>query len=250
MFWQRQKHNVVRLVLIALTFLTACSTTPQVLDAKIFYRRDLPVTVVYETKVSHPETIPTSGSNHFEGSGVLNNATRYTFIISPKGNAKMDLLAITTCHREFSGEKLSPGFFGKNRYKYEYTPVKGVEDTPQCLIRMNVLDANTGKHAWALFDVQDRETLLPAEVTCNGETVQSNGVSLCQSRSGLVQRITFAEEVDFVPSKCPIDAPKGRVLELKMPMGECVFAFKGKDSGRIHRLTTVGYEGLLIRETD
>ena len=103
---------MVRLVLCGvLALLASCSSVPQVLDTNVFYRRDLPVTVVYEVKVSNPETVPTVGGNHFEGSGVLNNASHYTFIISPKGGAKMDLLTITTCHREFSGEKLSSGFF-------------------------------------------------------------------------------------------------------------------------------------------
>jgi len=236
-------------LIVALLFVS-CGTTPQILDTAVFYRRDLPITVVYETTVSNPEAIPLGGGTTFQGNGVLNRASRYTFIVSPKGGAKMDLLTITTCHREFSGEKLTPGFFGKNQYKYEYIPVVGVEDVPQCLIRMNVLDAKSGKHAWALFDVQDDETTLPARVTCNGEVSRSEGVSICQSRKGLLQRLVFDEEVDFVPSNCFIDTPKGRVLELKIPLGECVFAFRGKDSGRLHRLTTVGYEGLLIRETD
>lgn len=245
-------RNVFKIggLITALLFIS-CGTTTQILDTEVFYRRDLPVTVVYGARVETVGVVPLGSHGvGFEGNGVLGRSNRYTFIISPKGGAKMDLLTITTCHREFSGEKLSSGYFGKNQYQYEYTPVVGVEDVPQCLIRMNVLDAKTGKHAWALFDVQDDETTLPAVVTCNGEVNRSEGVSICQSRRGLLQRLVFDEEVSFVPGQCYIDPPKGRVLELKIPLGECVFAFQGKDSGRFHRLTTVGYEGLLIRETE
>ena len=236
------------LILFVSIFAACAPSTPQILETNVFYRRDLPVQVVYDTTVEDPTVLPLAST--FEGGGVLQRAGRYTFVISPKGGAKMDLLTITTCHREFSGEKLSPGFFGKNRFKYEFTPVTGIEDVPQCLIRMNVLDAKSGKHAWALFDIQDDETTLPATVTCDGVVSRSNGVTMCRSRAGLVQRVVFDEEVDFVPSVCHIDAPKGRVLELKMPLKECVFVFMGKTTKRIHRLTTVGHEGILIRETE
>lgn len=228
-------------IAISLSLLVACTSTPQKLETDVFYRRDLPVQVYYDGA---------QNGVWLEGAAVLKPAKRYDFIISPKGGARMDLVTVTTCHREFSGEKLSPGFFGKNQFKYQYTPVTGIEDDPQCLIRMNVLDAKSGKHAWALFDIQDTETSLPATLNCNGEVSKSQGVSICQSRKGLLQRVVFDEEVEYVPSKCYIDAPKGRVLELKTPLGECVFAFMGKLSGRFHRLTTVGYEGLLIRETE
>lgn len=179
----------------------------------------------------------------YEGVTVLPRRGVYELVIKPVG--KMDLLLVTTCHREESFNPKSKGFFKQdNSFKYRYTPQKGIEDIGSCTLRMDAFDKERGQHSWFMADFEGPKEQLKAQVTCNGEKKLYTGVSVCQSKAGLIQRIEFDEEVKYPPDpKCPIDGSF-----YKIPLGECVYVFRGMKSGKIHRHTTIGYQGILVRE--
>ena len=47
--------------------------------------------------------------------------------------------------------------------------------------------------------------------------------------------------------KCPLPKTEGKEFVFPIKKGECVYVFMNS-AGEIHRLTTIGYEGVLIRD--
>ena len=81
----------------------------------------------------------------------------------------------------------------------------------------------------------------------NGQTYISNGVSVCQSKEGLFQKIKFNTPVKTATNAdCNIKG-EGTEFEFKIKKDYCVTLFKELNSGKLHKLTTVGYENILIR---
>ena len=204
-------------------------TTPEVrqeLNPKVYWKRDLKVTI-----------------NDYESNGtlVVPKAENYTIDIDPPG-AK-DLVVMKTCHREHEAEKL--GFWKK----LEFTPMPGIEDTGLCYLEVAVFELREGRHAWALIDFESDTFQLPHRIKCNGSQYNSNGTSVCQSKEGLIQEIIFPEEVVFSDkSKCPpLPISDKKTFRFRMHNRECVYIAKGT-SGRLAKLTLIGYEKLLIRE--
>lgn len=225
--------------LVLVLTITACTSVPQRLDPEQFYRRDLPFCV--------------DNLGCFEGVTVLPKRSSYTFEIEPKGGADIDLLLVTTCHREDSFEKTDTGwwiFKNKKRFKYFYSPVPGIEDTGMCPLRINTYEKEKGRHSWSLIFFEDPKFEMNAAVTCNGKVMTFNGVSACQSKVGLIQRISFGRPVQWgtPPEGCA--APKyvkTGLYELEFKRGECVHVIRDAQD-RFHQFGTVGYEGVLIRE--
>ena len=91
--------------------------------------------------------------------------------------------------------------------------------------------------------------MLPAHVICNGLEYDSKGVTVCQSRSGLIQRIVFKSNVLVSPDEgCPISDIKGLSFDIILKEGKCTYAFMDASNGLIHRFTAYGYKEILIRE--
>lgn len=176
-----------------------------------------------------------------DGVLVIPSAKRHDFKVVAKG--PMSLYTFTSCHREVAIENMAKeaqGFF---------TPVPGIEDVGGCAVELGGYDKKNGKHSWGFVDFETSEANLPAVMKCNGEVVNSKGVSVCQSRAGLYQRIEFPVPVVTATASCGKIIPKeeDKVLEFALPKGQCVFAIREKGGGRMHRLTTIGYESILIR---
>jgi hypothetical protein len=75
------------------------------------------------------------------------------------------------------------------------------------------------------------------------------GVSICQSRASLVQRIAFAEPVEVLhPDFC--QAPEviegGKAFLIELSSSKCLYLFQD-DKKRRHRLTTFGYDDVIMR---
>ena len=91
---------------------------------------------------------------------------------------------------------------------------------------------------------------MPALLKCNGEVGQTNGVSTCQSKSGLIQEIKFGEPMFFADSKdkgCSMTAaPDSKKFQFKLSKKLCSFSFIEKDKlnrkRRRHLLHTIGYD--------
>jgi hypothetical protein len=190
----------------------------------------------------------------FCGVGVLPYSDSYDLLIENKG--KLNFFAMTSCHREITTENYDKGIFKKDgRIKINYEPT--LEKGKSCPLFVAAFNRE-GKHGWGSIFFENPRFQLKAVIECNGEKTTSNGVSICQAREGLIQRITFENEV--VPVKpvdgaaerkdpCPVLPTKdNKVFEFIMPSRECTYGFVDKNTKQVHMFNTIGYEQLIIRE--
>lgn len=218
--------------------LGGCASAPQSLDPAVLYARAIEMVI---------------NGDDATGTFVAPQSGRYRIEIRSKG--AMDLLLIKSCHREWWGEKVgSHGWFQKeNKYVYDYIPVSGLEDT-ECPLNISAYDAKSGVYAWGYVDFTEPAYSLPAKLQCNGSLQSFSGVSICQSRKGLVQAIQFPVDVIAKPDKgCELEAGKefseGRQFVFEMPSGTCFYTFMEKDQPRRkHRLSAIGYSDFVIQE--
>jgi hypothetical protein len=240
-------------IVLGLLLLVGCSSVPQQLDPQIKYRNDLPFCL--------------ENFGCFEGVTVLPRMPTYKFEIAPKGNAKIDLLVVTTCNRNKTFEPGDPGFFwgvlegfskffGKKRegMKYLYVPIPGKEDDGDCPLVLHTYEKELGRHAWAMIKFEHPKYELPATLFCDGDTINFGGVSLCQGKTGLTQWARFPEPVMIEPGvtekgeKCPMPKKDDTGdYAFRIAKDECGYTVRGI-SGRYHDLTTTGYVGEVIRE--
>lgn len=191
-------------------------------------------------------------ANGFKGTGtlVLPKTANYNFEFESYGD--LDLFTFATCHREISKEEAGEkGIFGnKRKTKVAYAP--NTMEITACPIDIGGYDADKGRHSWGFVSIETEKHTLPAAVQCNGESYNSRGTTICQAKTGLVQSLSFENEVVFVLDKACVDLKpvyKDKVFTFQMPRGTCVNYFKEvKVPNRIHELTTFGYEKILIRK--
>ena len=132
----------------------------------------------------------------------------------------------------------------KNRKKFQfnYKPI-GIEK--ECIVFISALNEN-GKGKFGQIAFQTKNYNIKARNFCNGEKIVSNGVSLCQSKKGLIQMIEFDEDLE-VRSTCPIMSFKGKKsFKYEPESGDCVFLFMGRD--RVHKLVSYGYEEIIYED--
>lgn len=225
----------MRILLLAL-LLSGCASVPQTLNQNLFYKRDMDIEV-----------------NGFKGEGVLVVPLSEVYKFDITSSGKLDLFTFESCHREESKEKAGQGglFGDRKRVKLDYKPNPGIEDQGGCPVRLGGYEQDKGRHSWAFIDFETKEAKLPAVVKCNGSTWNSRGVTVCQSKAGLLQEIDFPVEVIVNPDPgCPMERPADlKKYSFKISLRECVYNFMEKQAPhREHRLTTVGYESILIRE--
>jgi len=226
------------LVILALC-LSSCSMVNQSIDLNIIYRRDIEVTI---------------NGERFAGTGVPKKADKYDMVIRAKG--VINMLTITTCHREVQIEYGNPGWFAKgNEVKWTYVPVRGVEDRKGCMMEIGAFEKKKGRHGWAAIDFTNGFESVPATTQCDGFTKVVGSVSICQAKRGLVQRIWFDRRMKVAPDRgeCKVfrtDAGEDTYEKLyyfQMPDTECTYYFGDKD-GKFHRMTLIGYDSILVRE--
>jgi len=193
----------------------------------------------------------TINGTKFNGVGVIPASPKYEMSI--ESQVDVDLLTVTSCHREFSVESaISVGWFKQKRgYTYEYNPSQGLEDVGSCLVRIGSYNKADAQNAWAIVDFETPDATLPAESLCNGSDDKTNGVSICQSREGLIQVIKFDTPVrvsDKIPDGCKPSSDDLMTWTYRAYAGECVVAFQ-EISGlhRVHRHTTIGYNQIQVR---
>ncbi len=213
----------------------------------------MPVQEIDKTKFYKRDMLLTIDGTVREGVLVAPRLAQHSFDIKSRGN--LDLFTMDSCHRELVIEEAGDkGWFADRRHAHvDYRPVRGIEDTGSCLVRFGGFEKAQGRHSWAVIDFEDAATTLPAQMKCNGEEFGSNGVTICQSREGLLQQIQFFGPVIVTPTiACPMPVPMdGKTFLFPIPRGECVYNFlevvKPGLPAREHRLTTVGYNDVLIR---
>lgn len=233
-------------IILLLIFIASCEETVprQNLKAEIFYKRDMIVKV---------------NGQVFEGAAVLKKAPKYSFHVEARGD--LDLFVMTSCHKEESKEsawnvqtEIKTGLFGwgrkkidkKREVKFDFHPTP-LEADGDCAVELGGYELEKGRHSWAFIDFESENYKLPAFVECNGRAYNSKGVTVCQARSGLAQRITFKKPVDIASNDCGIEG-SGKSFEFGIKRGKCAVIFGHKESKTFHKLTLLGYEKILIRE--
>lgn len=198
------------------------------------YRRDMSISV-----------------NGKSGDGVLVVPRSSSYKIEVEGKAKIDLFTMQSCHREILITDIrDSGFWRvKSKVRTEFSPTPTIEDIGACPLQLGGYEKSQGKHSWALIDFETNEETLRAEISCNGQRLLARGVSICQSRSGLIQKITFEKPVIYSPSKdCDLGELNGNSKQFIIKRGVCVYHFAEiAKPHRTHRFTTIGYDDILIR---
>lgn len=201
-------------------------TPSQELKPTVSYRRDIKLNINGES---------------FVGYGVPKKNDSYAIsIISPTDT---DVLRITSCHRDIF---LEVG--GNRNFTWSYVPTKGIEDTRSCLVDISSY-SKAGKHAFGSIDFENSKDMLPAILKCNGRVSNASTVSICESKSGLTQQLTFPVEVraDPDPSCRTLTTENERDYLYVTPKKECTYFFCAKD-GRCHKHTAFGYEDIPLRQ--
>lgn len=231
-------YQVLKITLL-MFLLTACGALPKKEESKKdpgqVYKKDMYVCV--DGKCA-------------EGALIVPRALTYKVKIKSKVN--LDLFAFSSCHREVTSQEYSRGGFfglgGNKEFEGDYVPVSSIESVFSCPVYLRGY-SKSGYESTGFIDFETPEADLKATVYCNGVETKFNGVSVCQSKAGLIQTIKFSEPVtvgDAGP-QCNIGKGKLTVWEFSQPTGECVHAFFS-DSGKIHRFTTLGYTRINIGE--
>ncbi len=226
--------------------LSSCAPMPvQKITPGVAYKYDMGMTVDGVTR---------------QGMLVAANKPSHSILIKAQG--ALDLLAVETCHREIDTENAATSdFFGiKNdrEFSFTYTPSPLIETTGFCPVRINgfTQEENSqadGQSSWGYIDFEDSDTTLPAKMQCDGEKpYDSHGVTVCQAKFGTLQLITFPARVMVSPDpgcELPPMAVDGMSVLFPIKRGFCVYRFGevvSKDKRRYHRLTTYGFEQIII----
>lgn len=200
-------------------------------DPKKFYRRDMKVLV---------------DGVEYQGYGTLPHKDSLTIEVRVKHD--MDRFSATNCHKQIVEEKVDgTNMFSKTaKYKFVYERKTAIEKQDPCVLTL-VASADGNEHSWAFFDFQDGVHLLKAHIQCDGWQSDSNGVSVCQSKAGLVQQISFDEEVLTDDESLKLPTHDNKTFMFEMPHGLNVFIFCNQRAV-CHRLTTLGYDEAWLRE--
>lgn len=180
------------------------------------------------------------------GSIVVPRAAKYE--VTAESDVDMDFLLVTTCSREH--EVMGAG----DSFRYTYIPAPGVEDNRPCPLRFSAVEKKRDRRTVGVVEFQDPAYALPAKLCCNGACGPVLGVSVCDSAAGLVQRMEFSApiEMNTPDPACKLYAVylKGaHAIEFKTPRGECNHVIREASApGRIHRLTTYGYDEVEPKE--
>lgn len=223
--------KVLQIALCGLVVASCGSLPTQELKPDIFYRRDMRLEI---------------NGKPYEGVAVVDHEPVYEINFHPRGH--LDLLLITTCHRE---DSFRTDQSKAKAFQYIYQPTPNVEDQGSCELRVNAYDKEKGEHSWGFVAFRTRETTLKAAATCNGEVRHMVGTSVCQSKKGLIQRIEFDEQVMVAPDeRCPLKRLSDREFEYAIEKGECVYLFSDPKVERLHKHITIGYEQVLVRSVE
>jgi len=174
----------------------------------------------------------------------------------------LDQLVMSNCSGEWDypnawnlsvKEKSGPfGWFSKTVDKksmreFSYYPT-GEEFTSACPMYFYSIQKSGNIQSWGFIDWQTEGFKLNGEMICNGAKRLFEGVEVCQTREGLLTKLSFDEVVAISPDvSCGIKESQSNNFEFEQPKGFCAITFLGKDSRKKGRVTLIGYEGLLVR---
>jgi len=208
---------------VAFSFLVGCTQFhDQKLDPKTIYRYDLPITV--------------NGISNSNGHVVAEKARKYA--IEVRSVTKAEIITLTSCHRHLVFEK------PKKVFKYVYRPAKGIEDIGACPVTLRALDRKGGRHGFAFLDFLNNAHYIAGHLKCNGVDMWHKGVSSCQTKAGLIIDIGFPVRM-VASSECEIERV-GKKFRIYAEKGMCMYLFKEFGRSKLHRLTVLGYEDIIL----
>lgn len=255
---------MIRLLVIFIIIQLSSCITPSIqkLNPTTYYRNDVCFTFypkdekVYKGLFKKFRRRKTKDDEEikFCGTGVLPFQEVYDLEVQSYG--KLNFFALTTCHEEDTTENPDKGIFKKNgKIKIQYQPT--LEVGKACPLYISAYD-RAQRHGFGILVFENPRYKLDAKLKCNGYITENHGVSICQSRKGLIQEIAFKEEVTTVKPvvgaadkkiSCPVlKSSDNKVFEFALPSRECIYGFIGKKSKKIHQFYSAGYEEIIVRE--
>lgn len=215
------------IVACLMLILNGCGTAALSIDQNKFYKRDIDIIV---------------NNKNYSGVAVLPKQSSYKINLESQGD--FDFAIISSCARQLPFEKQGDSF------TYVYTPNE-IESSKACPLNIHSFDKDKSSDSDGFIDFMSDKYKLPLKLDCNGVQTQESGVSVCQSAQGLIQRYTFQSPVDMVWGKedCKLSIPtEGTQFEFPLVSKQCLYIFRDKVSGLMHRTTTIGYEEILPRK--
>lgn len=233
------------MIYFLLLLLVSCVSTAPLPSEKGVFEKDLKMDVFYwkNAWTALPE---------IQGVGVIPQASHYKIRIRPEGG--VDLLTVTSCHREWKSsnpDRSGGGLFKKGYYEFDIAVSKEHEIARACPFETGIYEKDKGRHGWGMLVVDSPRENVPATLRCNGKIEQFNGTSVCQSRERLLQSIHFDKPMQIVAqADCEMPVPEDKKNFLfQMPLDRCVFYFVDEsDPDELHKLVTYGYSHVIIRE--
>lgn len=225
--------NII-LIFVMIFLSESCSTIQTNMDATKKYKQDLYI----ENK-------------EFSGVGMLVLPKKDLYSIIFESDGKMDAFFFRTCSREIFIEDARRGL-NRKQVQVNYRPNE-IEATTTCPAHVQAVSQDGG-YSVGFVDFENGIDTVKARLMC-GEHIQSvNGASVCQGRVGLIQKIDFDEEMVVSPYmgceniKSENGTWQGKGFIINIERDYCSFVFmQKKGEHKTHRLTTYGYEDILIR---
>ena len=155
---------------------------------------------------------------------------------------KMDRLQITTCAREEIIDNAGQS------YTYQYSPTPDEAKGP-CPLYAEAISRDSHT-SWFFLGLKSTEDLR-SHVWCNGEGWTYSGMSVCQSKAGLIQSISFTAPIDAFKAEdtCHMNTKDKQTFTVEPDQGFCRVTFAQKDGPIVHwhRAIFIGYKGSLLR---
>jgi len=211
-------------ILVSLLVVGGCALSPTDFsnpNPETFYQRKLQFEI--------------DGKEHV-GYAIVDLKGKYNFKVMPNNSA--ELMRVITCHREMFFE--DPG----SKFKFQFIPTS-LELKEVCSMDLGSFDTKR-QHEWAHIEFRLHERIL-VETTCNGTTSKQFGVSVCQSKHGLLQQITFPMKIKYKSNCAMLETLDDQVFQYRAPKGFCQIVFY-VSSDVYHRHIIMGYEDVIFGE--
>lgn len=226
----------MKYLLLLIVVMGCTSSQLQTQDPLVYYKNDL--------------SFKFEGDKYF-GPTVLPYREEYelTFI----GHDRIHFFIFTTCARQVVIEK------NKKKHKIIYRPEleKGKVACPAYVAAFS----KSGRHAQTVIMFEDPRYDLEATQTCNGSKSREKGVSICETKEGLLARLEFDEEVTQgaaikgSPTRrpdvgaCPkLPTKDNKTFNYMVANRECYNIFIGKKSRKKYITLNIGHEQVAVRE--
>lgn len=193
--------------------------------------------------------------NGFEGIAVFAENDSYNFHIESK--VELDTFIFSTCSRELFKEsawnvkqEVRYGPFkwlrklvdSKTEIKFDFRP--NTIERDDCLLEFYGISKGAQVSSAAAV-LSDRRYSVSAYIECNGDIYKTGtGVSVCQSRVGKYQSISF--DVPMYPAQalCGFGSNALRKHDYLIEKGFCSVIFHDEKKTIFHKLTTYGYDAV------